>query len=272
MVRMYRWFILRPMNYFFRSAGVSRSSILICFVAIWTLALVHLHARDSELTRVGGTLTRGYAQALAVSGDYLYLAGEAGLQVFDRTTRPVPTLVGGFYTNAFQGFQDIAISGARAYVLDQAAGLYVFDLMDPVRPLLLGKYASLGLMWSLAVQGHYVYVADFFTVLILDMIDPAKPTLVGSYSEADLEAVGITVAGQTAFVSTYSKGFFLLDVSNPQRPVRVGSFDSGNTFNRLTVLNDLVFVPAGSNGLQIVDVSNRSKPCSGTMTMHCGSP
>ena len=85
---------------------------------------------DNPLWRIGGSL-----EALAVQGDYAYLAQGTTLRVVDlRTFQSVGSL--SFRYPA----RDVAVQGAYAYVVTNGYGdLHVVDISDPAGPQLAGR-------------------------------------------------------------------------------------------------------------------------------------
>jgi hypothetical protein len=55
----------------------------------------------------------------------------------------------------------VAVAGTTAYVADEAAGLRVVDVSNPMAPAEVGFYDTPGYAEGLAVAGPYAYVADY---------------------------------------------------------------------------------------------------------------
>ena len=75
----------------------------------------------------GSYNTPGYAQEVAIVGDYAYVAvGSPGLQIIDISDSASPMLTGSYDTlgNAY----GVAIIGDKAYVADGSSGLMVLDI------------------------------------------------------------------------------------------------------------------------------------------------
>ena len=107
---------------------------------------------------VGNVITPGYAEGVAISGSYAYVADyAAGLQVIDITDPASPQLVGGVDTPHYA--EGIAISGNHAYVADWS-GLQVIDITDPASPQLVGGVDTPGYAYGVAISGNHAYVAD----------------------------------------------------------------------------------------------------------------
>ncbi|HBO41654.1 MAG TPA: hypothetical protein DD477_10620, partial [Spirochaetaceae bacterium] len=69
------------------------------------------------------------------------------------------------------------MSGAYAYVADGYAGLHIIDISNPITPILVSTFDTIGAgAFGIYVSGVYAYVADWNTGLyIIDISNPAAP-------------------------------------------------------------------------------------------------
>jgi hypothetical protein len=90
-------------------------------------------ALDLELVRTGKCpYARGPARAVAVQGDYAYVAADTGgLIIIDIRDPANPQRVGGFDTSGWA--YGVAVAGNYAYVADYDAGLEVIDLVNAAK-------------------------------------------------------------------------------------------------------------------------------------------
>jgi hypothetical protein len=87
----------------------------------------------SSPTEVGFYDTPGYANGVAVTGSYAYVAdGSAGLRVVDVSTPSGPTEVG-FYDTPGEAW-GVAVAGGCAYVADQSGGLLILRYTGEAPP------------------------------------------------------------------------------------------------------------------------------------------
>jgi hypothetical protein len=128
--------------------------------------------------RLGGYDTDGEAWAVAVSGNYAYVAEKrvsgdgyagGGLQVVDVSNPARPLRVGGCDTSGWA--VGVVVSGNLAYVGDWHAGLKVLDVSDPANPRLVGGNSSLD-AFAVAVAGNYVYAGGRDGLVILNLYQP----------------------------------------------------------------------------------------------------
>lgn len=199
-----------------------------------------------------------YAENVAVSGNYAYLASEDGLMIMDVSNPASPALVETFEQVDEYGYslwiEDVAISGNYAYLACWNK-VVIVDISNPSSPSSISTFDSWDLE-SIEVAGNYAYCGGYDNFIILDISDPTAPTQIGvTY---DIEVETITLSGDYAYCSTY-EDLFILDVSNPALPQNVGEY---NTFyaESLEVSGSYAYCAAEDDGLLIIDISNPSSP------------
>ncbi|KPL06521.1 hypothetical protein AMJ86_08235 [bacterium SM23_57] len=165
------------------------------------------------------------AEALAVEGRFAYVAaGWNGLRILNVENLAVPCEVGYFSLGPYgciaDNAYDVDVSGGLAYLATRS-GLYVIDLLDPTRP---ERTDSL----------FYGYTA---------------------------EVVAVDVEGDYAYLAVQndSRGFRIVNVSNPSSIFEVGAIENWGSLYSVDVVGDYAYL--GCIGrIRIVDVSNPSEP------------
>jgi hypothetical protein len=64
--------------------------------------------------------------------------------------------------------------------------------------------------------------------------------------------VGVHVIEDVAFAINWELGLEAIDISDPARPVKIGSFNDGGRPNGFQVVGDLIYMADGSDGLEII--------------------
>ena len=237
--------------------------------------------------------TVGFANSIAVSGNYAYIADENnGLVIIDITDKSTPkiietysddsayavTVAGNYayiadywdgivivnisnpsvpiFTSSYDTScaSDIAVEGNYAYVADSSNGLLILDVSNPATPTLIGKYNDGGS--SVTLSGDYAYVGGYMSVSILDITDPSSPILVGSY-EKDGTVEGITIAGDYAYIAGGTYGFTIINISTPSLPKIVGNYGLPGMLQNIVVTDKYAYIADGMNGLEIFDSSRK---------------
>jgi hypothetical protein len=136
--------------------------------------------------------SRGPALAVAVSGNYAYLADEyAGVQVIDVSKPSNPQRIGGYDTSGRA--LGVAVLGNYAYVADYLAGLQVIDVSNPANPQRAGGNGSFD-AYSVVVSGEKVYVgANPNGLAVLNLFTPLSGPALWFAPAPRLEQNGLRV-------------------------------------------------------------------------------
>lgn len=154
------------------------------------------------------------------------------------------------------GFSSIAILNSKLYVIDQLAGLFVYDISSPGFPVFLSSLSE-ARGQELAVSEDQIFISDGHTaVQVVDVSDPLKPMLVGAYdTQGSVDGV---VAKDGVIMVSGGDGFELVDISNPVHPYS-GNVQTSNAFD-VGVIGNVAVVPDLFGGVKFVDVADIKKP------------
>jgi hypothetical protein len=250
-----------------------------CLAATLLIALCGpLVAADLDLELIGSwpLSPRGPAQAVAVSGNYAYVATSgAGLQVIDISDLANPRRVDEHH--ASEAVSAVAVSGKYAYVIEQSwvdgtdrRLLQVIDISDPANPQRVGACVVDGDPYEVVVSGSFVYVADGWAGLqVIDISSPANPQRVGNNSGG--QANGVAVSDDNAYVTGWwgegtsrLRGLHVFDLSDPEKPQRIGGYDTSGIASGVTVSGDYAYVletrEMSRTYLQVIDIRNPADP------------
>lgn len=234
--------------------------------------------------RVGGYLSVGSRpSALALLGTQLYVGNIGrGLVVLDITEPASPRPIGDAPIAIKQGLTrdpggvSLAVFGPHA-CLGGADGLEVFEITDPANPRSLGVYDLEGEARGIAINGNHAFVAETTYseldseyesggLTILDLSHPPSLERVGGLTNPGWYAQGITVSGQLAYVTEFTRDpdrgrIGIVDLSNPASPKWLGAYDTGGGIPRsVAVSGSFAYAPALDPGLQVLDVSDPTSP------------
>jgi len=169
------------------------------------------------------------ASDLEVEGNRLYVqAGHAGTRIYDITDPSAPDFVGDIDFTFSPQF--LTAVGTTLYVgrrnLGDHEDLYIIDVPDGGKPLVLGTSRSPELPYEIRVIGPLAYIADGDGgLLIMDVSDPADP-IVLSRLRTPRYAASVWVDGDLAYVADQEEnsGLQVVDVSDPTAPFTIGYF------------------------------------------------
>jgi len=208
---------------------------------------------------LGWVSVPGFANAVALAGDYAYVAaGAAGIQVVDISNPMSPAVVGALDMPG--NANDIAVSGDWAYVADGSGGLFIADISNRTQPLFTGSVALPGPARGLAVRDDLVFVADGRGLRIVDVGVPAAPILIGGIELGPASAVSLD--GNLAVVSAII--VHAVDISDPTHPTLLGSTAMGPNYRSGAADADLrgglAWIADGASGLGGLRVVNFRDP------------
>jgi hypothetical protein len=253
-------------------------------------------AHPVELSRLD---TDGAAMGLAAAFPLLWVAdGSNGVLAVDVADPAQPRIAGGAFGAAFNAagagphvesnvpppenavqpsalyVRGVAVVGNRLFAAAGFAGLYVYEIRDPLRasgPLALVPLVSVdtpGDARAVAPDGDTVFVADGTAGLqVIDVglggPDP-EPSIVATYATRDVcRDVKLDVSRDrslfppAAYLAVGDGGLEVLDISAATAPKLVGSFVPVRPVNRVTVgPNGLLLLANDSAGLLIVDAGD----------------
>ncbi|MCF7810905.1 S8 family serine peptidase, partial [bacterium] len=87
----------------------------------------------------------------------------------------------------------------------------------------------------------------------------ANISLLGHLETPD-NASFVVVRDNTAYIACYQSGLMIVDVSDPENPEEISTFNTPGDGRRVTIRDNLAYVGDGWRGLQIIDISDLENP------------
>jgi len=232
-----------------------------------TAGEIKLHPFTPSLQ--GGVATPGYTKAVAIAGDYAYVADQsANLLIMDISDPEVPIWVTNVNTSG-QAW-DVVVAGNYAYVATNARILQVVDISDPLSPITVATPNMTSNVSGVAVAGDYAYVVGY-GLNVVDISDPTAPVLV-AFEGSTVNAGGVAVAGNYAYLADWYHGMRIIDISNPLIPTYVTNIGTPGISRRIAVDGNHAFIGDRSGGLHIFDISVPTSPTSAGSIILPGDP
>lgn len=161
-------------------------------------------------------------------------------------------------------YYDLAISqetaGDRLYVAAKI-GVEIYSLDNPAHPVLIGMFITSGLANGVAVNHPFVYVGDVYGFGVWDLSDIDHPVLRSEYRSD--EAFGyqerLYYRDGKVFIAAYTSGIQVIDVSDPDRPVLVGSTRTGAYAWDMALSDDAAYI-MDFFSMAIVDIRRPDYP------------
>ncbi len=224
---------------------------------IFDLLFVSKAWAQYSIIQVGRGLVN--AQSIAISGQYAYVAADAGgLRVFDISNPTSPVQIGS-KTN----IQDFAFSIAARGNYVFATGnpnLQVYDVSTPNSPFKISSVSggNFGGAKVIDVFGDTAFVCDGQILNTYDVSSLVSPKLLQTTNTQQHIKI-LNVASNLAYVSSFT-GFGALEVSDPTNcnyAFFTNFLSPGENFVSGTVSrNGIAYVGESKKGLSIFDISN----------------
>ena len=263
------------------------------FVAVGTSGMKVYDISDPSSPSLINSVSSSYKYNDVEIDSYAFVASlMGGLRVLD----PV-SLAEVSSTSTYGPAIAIKKVGNIVLVMEDVAGLEIYDVSDPTNPVLQGFVHAEGCFYDVKTYGGKIFAAagskgiKSFTSTLPDinkinersggylvevfpyngyifaaagtsgglMIYDTALNLIGHYDTPG-SAEGIFVSGNYAFVADGLYGVRIIDVSDPTNPVEISYYDSPGIAHKVFVVSNLLFVADGPEGLRIVDITNPLSP------------
>jgi hypothetical protein len=147
------------------------------------------------------------------------------------------------------------VSDNYAYVGNNDSGVQIFDISNPVSPILKSNYGSYNIpsegfnAKDIEVVGSYAYIASWDRGLkILDISDRGNPVSIATLAipGQSYGTTGLQVVGNYAYVTNINSGLSIIDITNPSNPTLKGSY-AGEGWD-VQVIGDYAYIANGYSG------------------------
>lgn len=215
-----------------------------------------------------GTYPIMYPRNIVEYNDYLYVAGNDTLWVFDITSPASPSVLHIYETPDYYALEVAAGRLYTSFKYDYNGGIQIYDLISDGSLDSIGFYNARNYWYSLDVAAYNLYVPEkWWGFSIADISDPGNPETIASHSYNSANLMGLDVAGDYVYLTNYVSysggpsfnGLYTVDASDLQNPVFTDyDYIPGNT-NSVRVMDTLAFV-AECQPTNIFSLSDPSNP------------
>ncbi len=164
---------------------------------------------------------------------FLYLEAP-GLRIMDLNPDPTDPLF--VWSDSTQGGHDATVIGDRLFDFHGRSGTYIYDVTNRSAPQLLGSITLPSIRyhhggWTTR-DGAYLLLCDELSqdstadITIWDVRDPSNPVLAAEIGDQAAIVHNLYIIDDLAYVSYYTAGFRVYDVSDPRAPRLVDEFDT----------------------------------------------
>ena len=164
---------------------------------------------------------------------YMYLTFP-GLKIFELNPDPTnPQLV---WEKVSTEGHDVSVVGDRLYDFHGYDGTFIYDVTNRANPVLLGSITDTTIIfhhsgWSSA-DDNYLFITDENSfhptpdIIVFDIRDPSLPVRVAEIADPTSTVHNAYRIGHLLYVSYYTSGFRVFDISDPTDPALVDEYDT----------------------------------------------
>ena len=204
-----------------------------------------------------GSLDSPRVYDISIAGDVAFVStrdlssSRYGVASIDITDPSEPHLLA--TSDPIAGRSNLVVSDGLAFLNGASA---VYDISDPESIIPIGESPTAGR--RAAIRGDLAFVVTDDSLSVMNVSDPGPGGPVGFFAIRDSE--GLAVRGDYAFLSAWSDGFVVLNISDPHNPLHIASIDLPSLAHHLDIDGDYAYVAVSSRGLAVVDISDPESP------------
>lgn len=155
--------------------------------------------------------------------------------------------------NYWLSANSVAVQGNQAFVATGYSGLQSLDLQHDDRPLVEG-YNDNVIPYDVIYSGDYVYFLDVLLGFVV-ATDDNIPQVISNYGGA-VGATTLEMQNDVVFIGMDAGGVLILDISDPESPDSVSSFETPDEVRHMHLRDTLLYLNDSPDTLRIFNVSD----------------
>jgi hypothetical protein len=246
-----------------RSIAVRNAHVYVGDVEFPRLSIVNATNPDSLWRR---EIIGGFVYSLYAVDTTLYVGRWPMFQTYTISDPMNPVLLGS--VNVSDKFLSaITVDGTTAYIATDTAGIYAVDVSNPLQPIVVDsiKPTSPAVRTGLSIttEGENIFAAQYVGLWTVRKDSLSEQ----SYFRTGEQAARVFIKDHLAYVASGRAGLWIVDISDPSRPVGISNVNKGSYTCDVVVEDGTAYLMNYSQSLEdtqlgvwSVDVSNPHAP------------
>ena len=209
--------------------------------------------------------------SLEYANDRIWVGSKSNIYLFDVSNPQSIALKKSFQADA--EVYTIEVTGNKLYTAENNFGFHILDISDELNVSYVSGYnpsGSEGYRY-MSIKNNYAFVVQTNSELPLDVIDfsnESQPFLAESKTlltgNNHFSYGGSVISGNYLYVSAYDEGLIIVDISQPNVPNIISSFDpdgaTSNSVAEFDIGSEFAVISDADYGIHVVDLSDPSMP------------
>ncbi|KPA12687.1 Peptidase C13, legumain, partial [Candidatus Magnetomorum sp. HK-1] len=222
----------------------------LAYVADYRYGLQVIDTKNPESSSIVYTLeTVSPVMSLKQIDSFLFLGTDAGLYICDLTVPEKPVIISSL--SFFGGVGKMAVSGQKIFVINDYQKIIIIDIQNKWHPKIIDEVDLKMYMQDISISKSQIFLAcvkDGFHIF-----DTSLNRHIGTLS--NVEAKRLFIRENTAYIAEgVVEGLKVVDVSDPEYPVIVGSINLSDNIGCLLIHNNDAYFGGLNTGLQVFDI------------------
>ena len=138
--------------------------------------------------------------------------------------------------------------------------LGTYDISVPGTLTPLGSYTAPDSIDYMSLESNVLALSQYAGILLLDVSDPANPSLLSTVPTVAQFVTDVQLHSGYAYVTIYTQGLEVIDVSVPTSPADFGLFELDGHLHELAVQSNWLFMGSNAGGLRVLDITCPTNP------------
>ncbi|MCK4507387.1 MAG: hypothetical protein KAU27_02525, partial [Desulfuromonadales bacterium] len=219
---------------------------------------------NNQVQRVGSLVSMEGARDALFRGGYLYIVHQDGLRILSGS-RPEELVVTSDLQLSGRPWQLDLLDSGYLLITTRYEGFLVVDVNNPQQPVQVASMTSpkhlqsINTIQDILVDGQRAYISQGAGgVQVVDMSSPSRPQLM-QIIDTPGQAKRMILYDDLLLVADGEKGFFMIDVKDPDGALPIGTVPTPLRIDHLAVVNDGLIASSHPGGTMKLPLPQRMK-------------